>query len=158
MTSSSLLPNRNSRTPGVARIVSHYADHRRPDEGAWIAEREARRLGCIFSMAPRDAQGRPTDSDTAQLRILLVHPDGRGHGLGGRLVDTCLDFAGSAGKSRVELWTNDPLVNARRIYLSRGFELTSEEPHHSFDVDLMGQTYALDLRPAMEKLPANPDH
>lgn len=142
----------------VARIVSDYADHRRRDEAAWIAERDGRRLGCIFCMVPRGSDGRPTDSDTAQLRILLVHPDARGHGLGSRLVDTCLDFARSAGKRRVELWTNDPLVNARKIYLSRGFELIAEEPHHSFGVDLIGQTYALELQPTLENLAANPDH
>jgi GNAT superfamily N-acetyltransferase len=129
----------------VARIVSDYADHRRPDENAWIAVRDGWRQCCIFCMAPRDVEGRVIDSDVAQLRILLVHPDARGSGLGGRLVDTCLDFARSAGKRRVELWTNDPLVHARQIYLSRGFVLASEEPHRSFGVDLVGQTYALDL-------------
>ena len=31
-------------------------------------------------------------------------------------------------------------------YLSRGFELTAEESHHSFGVDLIGQVYELPLR------------
>jgi GNAT superfamily N-acetyltransferase len=42
-------------------------------------------VGCVFLVAGPDR--------TAQLRLLLVHPDGRGQGLGGRLVDTCLRFA-----------------------------------------------------------------
>lgn len=46
------------------------------------------------------------------------------------------------------LWTNDPLVSARAIYMSRGFRLLDEEPHRSFGVDMVGQNYELDLRRA----------
>ncbi len=124
----------------VARIVADYAANHEPKrEAAWIAELDGRRVGCVFCVADRD------DPTTAALRILLVHPAGRGHGLGGRLVDTCLRFARTAGYARIRLWTNDPLKAARRIYLSRGFTLTAEEPHHSFGVDLIGETYELDL-------------
>lgn len=123
----------------VARIVADYAaDHEPTREAAWIAEVGDRRVGCIFCVAGDDAT-------TAKLRILLVHPDARGQHLGGRLVDTCVEFARAAGYERMCLWTNDPLRAARRIYLQRGFILTAEEPHHSFGVDMVGQTYELDL-------------
>jgi hypothetical protein len=55
-------------------------------------------------------------------------------------------FARGAGYQRMKLWTNDPLVAARKVYLSRGFVLEAEEPHHSFGVDLIGQVYELALR------------
>jgi GNAT superfamily N-acetyltransferase/catechol 2,3-dioxygenase-like lactoylglutathione lyase family enzyme len=126
----------------VARIVADYAAGHDPSrDAAWIAELDGRRVGCVFCVAA-DA---PYDATTAKLRILLVHPDGRGHGLGGRLVDVTTEFARAAGYSRMRLWTNDPLVAARRIYLARGFTLIEEEPHRSFGVDLVGQTYELDL-------------
>ena len=48
----------------------------------------------------------------------------------------------------MRLWTNDPLVSARRIYVSRGFTLVEEEPHRSYGADLIGQIYELDLRRA----------
>jgi GNAT superfamily N-acetyltransferase len=125
----------------VARIVADYAARHDPQrEAAWIAELDGRRVGCVFCVAD------PDDTRVAKLRILLVHPDGRGRGLGGCLVDTCLQFASAAGYARVRLWTNHPLEAARRIYLARGFRLTDEKPHHSFGVDLVGQTYELDLR------------
>jgi GNAT superfamily N-acetyltransferase len=124
----------------VARIVADYAaDHDPSREAAWIAERDGRPVGCIFCVTD------PDDPGAAKLRILLVHPDGRGHGLGGRLVDTCLAFARRAGYERVRLWTNHPLAAARHLYLARGFTLTDESPHHSFGHDLVGQTYDLEL-------------
>lgn len=130
----------------VARIVADYAaDHDPAREAAWIAEVDGVRAGCVFCVTARDHGA--GDPAVAQLRILLVHPDFRGLGLGGRLVDTCLEFARGAGYSRMRLWTNDPLVSARQIYLSRGFRLVESEPHHSFGVDLVGQVYERDLLP-----------
>jgi GNAT superfamily N-acetyltransferase len=126
----------------VARIVADFAEFGTTDrKAAWIAEVDGARVGCVFCVPASDA---PAER-TARLRILLVHPDGRGLGLGGKLVDTCLDFARSAGYERMVLWTNDILAAARSIYLARGFVLIESEPHHSFGQDLVGQTYELDL-------------
>lgn len=132
----------------VARIATDFVErHDSASEGAWIAELDGHPVGCVFCVASDthvqvdDARGR-----TAKLRILLVHPDGRGQGLGGRLVDVCLAFARQVGYVRIELWTNHPLTHARRVYEARGFTLIAEKPHHSFGVDLIGQTYELDLR------------
>jgi len=123
----------------IARIVADYANDHDPDrESAWIAELAGRRVGCVFCVA--------ADEHTAQLRVLLVHPDARGHQLGARLTDECIRFARAAGYRRMKLWTNHPLVAARRIYLAAGFELVEEKPHTSFGMDLVGQVYELDLR------------
>jgi GNAT superfamily N-acetyltransferase len=123
-----------------ARIVADYAAAAEPPgQAAWIAELDGERVGCVFVVAG-------DEPDAAQLRILLVDPRARGRRLGYRLVATALDFATSAGYERMRLWTNHPLVAARRVYLEHGFLLVSEQPHRSFGVDLVGQTYELDLR------------
>lgn len=122
----------------IARIVADFAAaHDEAREAAWIAELDGDRVGCVFCVRE--------DHETARLRILLVDPAARGHRLGTRLVQTCLDFAREAGYRRMVLWTNHPLEAARRIYLAAGFRLTAEEPHHSYGVDLVGQTYELTL-------------
>ncbi len=122
----------------VARIVADYATQHDPArEAAWVAEREGERVGCVFCVR--------ADDRTAQLRILLVHPAARGSGVGRALVDRCLAFAREAGYERMTLWTNDPLTAARQVYVSRGFELVEETPHHSFGVDLVGQVYERSL-------------
>ena len=126
----------------VARIVADYAaDHDPAREAAWIAERAGRRVGCVFCVRSREA----TDDETAQLRILLVTPEGRGLGLGRELVDRTVAFARGAGYRRLVLWTNEPLAAARRIYLERGFRLVDEERHRSFGAELVGQNYVLAL-------------
>jgi GNAT superfamily N-acetyltransferase len=128
----------NSFEALVARIVADYAAAHDPvREAAWIADAGGQRVGCIFCVAK--------DDTTAQLRILLVDAVARGLGLGARLVEECLRFARAAGYERIVLWTNHPLVAARHIYLAAGFTLPSENPHHSYGVDLIGQTYQLDL-------------
>lgn len=124
----------------VARVVADYAAGHDPErEAAWIAEDGGRRAGCVFVVAK--------DPQTAQLRILLVDPRARGKQLGRRLVGQAIDFARQAGYRQMMLWTNHPLVAARRIYLAAGFRLVRQEPHRSFGADLTGQFYELDLAP-----------
>jgi GNAT superfamily N-acetyltransferase len=122
----------------IARIVADWAGgHDDAREAGWVAELDGDRVGCVLCVAE--------DDQTARLRILLVDPKARGHGLGAQLVARCLDFARAAGYRRMVLWTNHPLTAAREIYLRAGFELVAEEPHHSYGVELIGQTYARDL-------------
>jgi GNAT superfamily N-acetyltransferase len=127
----------------VARIVAEFAERvgtpagRR--EAAHIAEVDGQRAGCVLCA---HREGEP---DVAQLRLLLVEPWARGHGLGTRLVDECLRSARRAGHRRIMLWTNDVLVDARRIYERAGFALLEEAAHHSFGHDLVGQWWGRDL-------------
>jgi DNA-binding MarR family transcriptional regulator/N-acetylglutamate synthase-like GNAT family acetyltransferase len=123
----------------VARIVADYAaDHDPRREAMWVAELDGERAGCVFCVQD-DAPA------TARLRLLLVDPAARGHGIGGRLVDTCVAFARRAAYAELVLWTNDVLAGARRIYERAGFELVAQKPHDSFGKQLMGQDWRLTL-------------
>ncbi|MGW5384937.1 GNAT family N-acetyltransferase [Nocardia sp. NPDC003963] len=123
----------------VAEIVAGYATEHDPTrEAAWIATLDGERVGCVLC-------ARGDTDDTAKLRILLVHPKARGHGLGERLVTTCLDFARTTGYQRITLWTNSVLASARRIYRATGFELDDEHHHRSFGRELVGQNWSRQL-------------
>ncbi|MEU6080718.1 helix-turn-helix domain-containing GNAT family N-acetyltransferase [Streptomyces sp. NPDC047108] len=123
----------------IARIVADYAEGHDPArERVWIAELDGRPVGsvmCVRDEAP----------DTARLRLLLVEPAARGHGIGDLLVRTCVGFAREAGYRALVLWTNDVLTSARKLYTRAGFTLVAEERHHSYGADLMGQDWRLDL-------------
>jgi DNA-binding MarR family transcriptional regulator/GNAT superfamily N-acetyltransferase len=122
----------------VARIVADYVDRRNPTrEAAWIAEVDGEPAGCVFCVRK--------DESTAQLRLMLVEPWARGMGIGTRLCQECIRFARSVGYDHMMLWTNDVLVDARRIYQRLGFTVGEEEIHHSFGHDLVGQNWWLKL-------------
>jgi DNA-binding MarR family transcriptional regulator/GNAT superfamily N-acetyltransferase len=123
----------------ASRILGAFVaefDHTRED--GWVAERGGATVGSIFLMKSDDPR-------IAKLRLLYVEPSARGAGVGRRLVDTCIARARELGYGQLTLWTNDILAAARRIYQAAGFRLVSEEPHHSFGHDLVGQTWTLDL-------------
>jgi GNAT superfamily N-acetyltransferase len=61
------------------------------------------------------------------------------------VVEECIRLAKRARYKQMMLWTNDVLVDARRIYERFGFRLIEEEKHHSFGHDLVGQNWLLDL-------------
>ncbi|KQV29430.1 hypothetical protein ASE23_10865 [Rhizobium sp. Root73] len=126
----------------VAEICAAFIRNFDPArERCWIAERNGTFLGSIFLV-------KGSTEDTAKLRLLHVDAAARGHGLGSKLVNECIGFARDCGYRRLELWTNDILSAARRIYVAAGFTLEKEEAHHSFGKDLNGQTWALDLTAA----------
>jgi DNA-binding MarR family transcriptional regulator/GNAT superfamily N-acetyltransferase len=123
----------------VAGITADFIRELNPAcERCWIAERGGRRVGCVFLVAG--------DAGSARLRLLLVEPEARGLGLGGRLVSECVRFARAAGYQRIVLWTQSILAAARHLYRRTGFVRTAREPHHSFGHDLVGETWELSLK------------
>ena len=122
----------------VAEIAARFLRRFDPAwEKGWIAEVDGERAGSVFVVRKS-----PT---VAQLRLLLVRPEARGLGLGGRLTDACIAFARERGYRRMVLWTQANLVAARAIYAARGFVLRASEPNEAFGKKLVSETWELRL-------------
>jgi DNA-binding MarR family transcriptional regulator/N-acetylglutamate synthase-like GNAT family acetyltransferase len=123
----------------VARILADFVQSFDPArEAGWVADRGGAVVGSIFLM-------KSDDPAVGKLRLLYVEPQARGEGLGARLVDAVIARAKEIGYGAINLWTNDILAAARRIYIAKGFQLIDEAPHRSFGADLVGQTWRLNL-------------
>lgn len=122
----------------VAQIAAEFVQKFDPQrERCWIAEKDGERVGSVFLVQK--------SKTVAKLRLLIVDPRARGLGVGKRLVDVCIEHARALGYRKLTLWTQSQLLAARGIYAAAGFKLTGSEPHHSFGIDLVGETWDLVL-------------
>ncbi|MBK0326897.1 GNAT family N-acetyltransferase [Rhodobacteraceae bacterium F11138] len=122
----------------VARILADFIARHDPEcERGWIAWRDGQRLGSIFCVR----QG-PT---TAKLRLFLLTPEARGCGLGWRMLRTCMGFARDAGYLDMRLWTHESHRAACALYARNGWQLLDSRPVRSFGVDLVEQSWRVDL-------------
>lgn len=122
----------------VGEIVDDFVSSHDPAcERGWIAERDGRRLGCIFCVR--------LDGATAKLRLFLVEPGTRGTGVGRRLLETCIGFASNCGYARLTLWTHESHRAACALYKARGFTCESAVPVRSFGQDLVEQSWTISL-------------
>jgi DNA-binding MarR family transcriptional regulator/GNAT superfamily N-acetyltransferase len=122
----------------VAEILGQLGRHPGRESG-WVAERAGEILGSVFVM--------PDDTQTARLRVLYVEPAARGLGLGKQLVELAVGFARQAGYAKAVLWTHEFQAAARKVYADTGFGLVHREKTVSFGVDVVSETWEMDLKP-----------
>jgi DNA-binding MarR family transcriptional regulator/N-acetylglutamate synthase-like GNAT family acetyltransferase len=121
-----------------AQIVADCANKSDPHrERCWIAEIAGETVGCVF-LAKQTAS-------VARIRLLLVDPKARGHGLGDRLVGECIRFARRAGYKKITLWTHSVLTAARHIYQKAGFRLVRSERHRDWGPPVVSEHWDLKL-------------
>ncbi|MEV6448765.1 helix-turn-helix domain-containing GNAT family N-acetyltransferase [Amycolatopsis sp. NPDC051716] len=123
----------------VARIVADFAEtHDDQRQAFWIAELDGERAGSIGCT-------RGPGADTAKLRLLLLEPSARGHGVGKRLVAECVEFARAHGYRAMELSTVSVLDAARSLYRAAGFELVRETDFADWGPKLTEETWRLEF-------------
>ena len=88
--------------------------------------------GRIVGSATLELDGRTDDedgplaADEAHIRMLGVHPDARGAGIGKHLMAACEDRAREAGRERMSLKTTTLMRAAREMYSGLGYERTED--------------------------------
>lgn len=118
----------------VADIVAKFVRNFQPEwEKAWIVEVDGERAGSVFLVRQ--------SAMVAKLRLLILRPEARGLGLGGRLTDECIAFARDKGYRKMVLWTQSHLRAARAIYQSRGFQRVKSEPNPAFGRKLTAEIW-----------------
>ena len=122
----------------VDEILSAFvAQHDPSCEQGWIAQAGDERLGSIFCVRLSERR--------AKLRLFLLVPEARGQGLGGRLLRTCMTYAKHKGYSSMQLWTHESHKAACALYAKSGWSLVSSKPVHSFGVELVEQSWEIEL-------------
>ncbi|MGD9804654.1 MAG: GNAT family N-acetyltransferase [Hyphomicrobiaceae bacterium] len=123
----------------VAKVAGEFVDQFNASRDCCrIADVDGEVVGSAFVVRSQDPR-------VAKLRLVYVEPAMRGTGVGQRLVEACMVFARDAGYGRMTLWTNDPLVAARRLYQRLGFEMIASEPVTAFGHAMMSETWERDL-------------
>jgi ribosomal protein S18 acetylase RimI-like enzyme len=96
------------------RNLVEYPGCGRFDPAATCVAREAGRLTGLVMTTELSA-------GVAHVAQVAVHPDARGRGLAGRLLDQALALAAAHGRPRVTLLVEEGAAAARTLYAHRGF-------------------------------------
>jgi GNAT superfamily N-acetyltransferase len=104
----------------LAPYRSALAEIDRGPGGVLVAEAEGQLVGICQLIVFRHLQNR--GGLCAEVESVHVHPDQRGHGIGGVLMGAAVQLARELGCYRVQLTSNVARPEAHRFYVRLGFE------------------------------------
>ncbi|WP_010268658.1 bifunctional helix-turn-helix transcriptional regulator/GNAT family N-acetyltransferase [Paenibacillus senegalensis] len=120
----------------VCRTFSDFLANYSPDKDRlWLAEAGGELAGAI-AIAGRTAE-------KAQLRWFIIHPDYRGKGIGGTLLNEAIQFCTQAGYKSVFLETTEDQKTAIQMYKKAGFTKIAEHRNSAWGVNHVEETYEL---------------
>lgn len=91
-----------------------------------VAEQDSQLVGAVAYYPPAERQGGDFQSDWGLIRVLAVHPDHRGKGIGKFLTEECIRRAKDEGAAAVGLNTTQLMTVAKGMYERMGFEMLEE--------------------------------
>jgi GNAT superfamily N-acetyltransferase len=121
---------------GLAAFVGRYD----PAVDLILSARDGER---VVGSVTLDGSDPDRPEDLAHLRWFVVADGVRGHGLGRRLIVRALEFARTAGRPGVYLWTFAGLDPARRLYDATGFRLVEEHAGSTWGTRVTEQRFEL---------------
>jgi ribosomal protein S18 acetylase RimI-like enzyme len=121
----------NPRTPHhYAEFLASQLDD--PDVLLLVAEQDGHVIGYAFT-AMEGYDYKSLRGPAALLHDLLVDPDHRGHGVGGRLLDETLSIVQMRGARQIVLSTAERNEPAQRLFARMGFRRTMIEMTRELD-------------------------
>lgn len=87
----------------------------------WVAVEDHDVLGCVTHCPPGSAWREIGAAHEGEFRMLAVHPDARGRGVGSALIRVCEDMARADGASAMVLSSLAEMTAAHHIYARRGY-------------------------------------
>lgn len=120
-----IVPAADGSPPPVLVPPRTFADLGRTGDGGVIVTYDGEPAGaCWYRL---NLTAREYESTPVPELLLAVRPEHRAQGLGGRLLDGCIEHGRSAGHRAIDLVVE--LENpARNMYLRRGFQPLAGEP------------------------------
>ena len=121
----------------VASVLADFARSTSDRRRIWLVEKDGELCGSIAIFE--------ASAEQAQLRVLLLHPDLRGLGMGRWLVEEAIGFCQECGYTSITLLTTSDLKAAAHLYTSLGFELGEETHQQLWSAEVTLQRYEMCL-------------
>ena len=121
----------------LSGFLERYDEQR---DGFWSVSLDGRLEGSI------SIDGMHATEEGAHLRWFIMSDALRGKGIGGRLMETAVDYCRDHNYEKVYLWTFAGLHAARHLYEKLGFSLAEEFTGTQWGTEVTEQRFELRLR------------